>query len=221
MKKLITLLLSLALFVSVFTGVSISVLAQDAGTGYFYSGCEDMAVGATASGGGNTLGNFFIMTNGTLEVVDNVSGKVFSGSKALKYTTDATETWVAPGLSAETTAEIVGSTPGRYMISYYVYAEKFNNDSTAGNTKTVSGQYRGVANNPYKDYATNTAGSMITIGKWVHIVGYFDITAANITSSAKFTLDKTNQSTIYLDDITIKFVDDTLFFNNGLGDFGT
>ena len=221
MKKLITLLLSLALFVSVFTGVSISVLAQDAGTGYFYSGCEDMDVGATASGGGNTLGNFFIMTNGTLEVVDNVSGKVFSGSKALKYTTDATETWVAPGLSAETTAEIVGSTPGRYMISYYVYAEKFNNDSTAGNTKTVSGQYRGVANNPYKDYATNTAGSMITIGKWVHIVGYFDITAANITSSAKFTLDKTNQSTIYLDDITIKRVDDSLFFNNGQVDFGT
>ena len=221
MKKLITLLLSFALFVSVFAGVSISVLAQDAGTGYFYSGCEDMAVGSTASGGGKTLGKFFIMTNGTLEVVDNVSGKVFSGNKALKYTTDATQTWVAPGLSAETTAEIVGSTPGRYMISYYVYAERFNNDSTAGNTKTVSGQYRGVANNSYKDYAGNSGGSIITIGKWVHIVGYFDITAANITSSAKFTLDKTNQSTIYLDDITIKRVDNTAFFNNGQVDFGT
>ena len=221
MKKLITLLLSLALFVSVFAGVSISVLAQDDGTGYFHSGCEDMVVGSTASGGGSTLGQFFIMTNGTLEVVDNVSGKVFSGNKALKYTTDATQTWVAPGLSAETTAEIVGNTPGRYMISYYVYAERFNNDSTAGNTKIVSGQYRGAANNPYKDYVDNSGGSIITIGKWVHVVGYFDITAANIISSATFTLDRTNQSTLYLDDITIKRVDNTAFFNNGQVDFGT
>ena len=221
MKKLITLLLSLALFVSVFAGVSISVLAQDDGTGYFHSGCEDMVVGSTASGGGSTLGQFFIMTNGTLEVVDNVSGKVFSGNKALKYTTDATQTWVAPGLSAETTAEIVGNPPGRYIISYYVYAGRFNNDSTAGNTKIVSGQYRGAANNPYKDYVDNSGGSIITIGKWVHVVGYFDITAANIISSATFTLDRTNQSTLYLDDITIKRVDNTAFFNNGQVDFGT
>ncbi len=220
MKKLITLLISLALFVSVFAGVSICTLAQDAGEGYFYNGCEDMTVGATVSGGNSTLGDFFIMTNGTLEVVDNVSGRVFSGRKALKYTTDATQTWVAPGLSAETTNTIVGNTPGRYMISYYMYAEKFNNDTTVGNTKYVSGQYRGVANNSYMDYTGNSSSSIITIGKWTHVVGYFDVTAGNITSSAVFTLDRTNQSTIYLDDIMIKRVDSS-FFDNGKADFGT
>lgn len=221
MKKFITVFIVLALFASVFTGVSIGVLAQAAGTGYFYNGCEEMTVGAKATGGGSTLGDFFIMTDGTLEVVDNVSGRVFSGTKALKYTTDAEQTWVAPGLSEETTAAIVGNTPGRYMISYYIYAERLKNDATPGAAKMIHGQYRGVANNQYKDFYSNAGGTYVTIGKWVQVVGYFDITAANISSTAKFTLDGTNQSTFYLDDITIKRVDDTAFFDNGKTAFGT
>ena len=202
MKKVLGVLLAMALTVGAFAGLTILSASAQAALVEGQSLTEDFE--------GNTNTYFSaqgIAGNGTSEVVNT---QKHDGEYALKFS-GGINAWDMPGLNGDAVRKVVNGQAGNYRFHAWVYFETMPSDDTTG----LSLLFRGtqdviITGNNNIPFGTSNEGdgtrATIEQGKWIEVTYTCALTETQAKDSAlSISFDSMGkESVFYIDDVTFE-----------------
>ena len=207
MRKVLGILLALALTVGAFAGLtllSVSAASRSALVNGEYL-FEDFE--------GNSADYFNKPLGGDIALAKKADGApTYAGSDySLKFS-GGTGAWVTPGISSANVKAVVNNQPGTYVLSAWVYFETLPTDGSTG----MKAVWRNASTN-----STFTCGSKtIEQGKWMFVSFMTTLNETWAQDDALYVMfDGIGKGSVfYLDNVTLAKVDDTFvatwYYNN-------
>ena len=203
MKKVLGVLLAMALTVGAFAGLTILSASAQAALEEGQSLTEDFE--------GNTNTYFSaqgIAGNGTSEVVNT---QKHGGEYALKFS-GGTKAWDMPGLNGEAVRKVVNGQAGNYRFHAWVYFETMPSNGATGLSLLFRGTQdvitTGNNNIPFGTSSESEDGARATIeqGKWIEVTYTCKLNETQAKDTAlSVSFDTMGaESVFYIDDVTFE-----------------